>query len=75
MPEHSGVTLPEPACILGYTATQLGEILGDQVDAYRAWSVGKTQGLCEGKALCAVAHGIVDYADDVGRFMRQIAAS
>ncbi|MEV7621122.1 hypothetical protein AB0N59_13400 [Microbacterium sp. NPDC089321] len=64
------MTLPEPACTLGYTATQLGEILGDRVDAYRTWAVGKTQGVCEGKAPCAVAHGIVDYADDVTRFIR-----
>lgn len=64
------MTVPEPACTLGYTATQLGEILGDRVDAYRAWAVGKTQGVCEGQAPCLTPHGVVDYPDDVVRFIR-----
>lgn len=62
--------LPEPACALGYTATQLSEVLGDDVDVYRAWAVGKMQGLCEGMALCTSSHGVVDYPDDVARFIR-----
>lgn len=58
-------TFPEHACALGYTATQLGAILGDRVDAYRAWAVGKTQGLCEGTDPCSTSHGHVDYPEDV----------
>lgn len=64
------MTLPEPACALGYTETQLGEILGDRVEAYRAWVVGKTQGVCGGLAPCTTSHGVVDCPDDVARFIR-----
>ena len=64
------MTLPEPACTLGYTVTQLLEILGDRVDAYRAWAAGKTQGLCEGADPCTTSHGVVDYPGDVTRFIR-----
>ncbi|WP_433674797.1 hypothetical protein [Microbacterium gorillae] len=69
------MTLPEPACTLGYTATQLGEILGDGVDVYRAWAVGKTQGVCEGEPWCTEPHGIVHFERDVTRFKSARARS
>lgn len=70
MLDHGEMTLPAPVCTLGYTEAQLGEILGDGVDAYRVWAVGKTQGRCEGAAPCTSSHGIVDYPEDVARFIR-----
>lgn len=65
--------MPEPACALGYTEDQLAQILGTDLDAYRAWSVGKTQGLrLEGQLRhCTEPHGRVHYEGDVRRFNGQ----
>lgn len=65
------MVLPDPACALGYTETQLREILGDDVEAYRAWAFGKTQGVCVGNLNCDVAHGVIHYEDDVRRYWRE----
>lgn len=75
MRNHKGMTLPAPDCRLGYTATQTAAIVGEHLAEYRTWAYGKTQGVCSGPAddyrPCAVPHGIVEYVDDVGRFLRR----
>jgi hypothetical protein len=75
MRDHrGGETLPAPECRLGYTAVQTAAMMRDDLPEYRAWAYGKTQGVCSGSAddyqQCAIAHGVVDYASDVGRYLR-----
>lgn len=68
------MTLPDPACILGFTEQQLAQIMLADLDAYREWAVGKTQGHCDGQSVCTEAHGEIHYEDDVRRHLRQIVS-
>lgn len=66
------MALPDPACVLGFTEQQPAQIMLVDLDVYRQWAVGKTQGHCEGEPFCDQAHGVIHYEDDVRRFQRQI---
>lgn len=72
--EGGNANLPAPECRLGYSAAQTATIMGDDLTEYRAWAYGKTQGVCSDSAdayqLCAIVHGIVDYASDAESILR-----
>ncbi len=63
--------LPDPACVLGFTEQQLAQVMLADLDAYREWAAGKTQGVCEGEPFCTQEHGEVHYEDDVRRYWRR----
>ena len=74
------VNLIEPSCILGYTDSDLNQLLGNEKSEFYAWMRGQTFTSCDGKAYdpelrayrdtgCG-PHGYVFYVADVARFMR-----
>lgn len=71
MPE----ALPDPACGLGYTETQVQSFLGELWPDFVTWTFSKTTGLCEGSEGCTQPHGRAFYPVDVRRFVDQQAAS
>jgi hypothetical protein len=69
------VKLPEPKCKLGYTYSQLYDILGsERLSKFNHWMRGQTQGVCDGKSdhgLCdGEAHGGVVYDCDLRNFLQ-----
>lgn len=62
------VMLPEPECRNGYTYHQVQEIMGKREDEFLRWMAGQTVMACGGSK-CSVAHGMVVYPEDVGRFL------
>lgn len=74
-----GKELPEPECELGYTLSQLVNIMGDRIREFDSWLSGQTVALCDGRAYdpqteeyyntgCG-PHGSVVYYWDVKRFL------
>lgn len=64
--------LPAPACSLGYTKKQVGEILpGRLEEAFWQWMRGQTMAICEGRD--GVAHGSpIVYPHDLQRFLAHL---
>jgi hypothetical protein len=72
--------LPEPECEMGYSQSQVQEILGNRRTEFYQWMAGQTQTLCDGRSYnhetsgyeesCGgVAHGGVTYSHDLYRFL------
>lgn len=72
--------LPEPECCLGYTARQIEEIMGDQLEAFYRFMRGQTIAGCDGRRYdystgdyvdnsCG-PHGWAYYTSDVKQFLR-----
>lgn len=71
--------LPEPECLLGYTDSQLHDIMGSRYQEFSDWMSGQTMSICDGQAYdyevdayrntgCG-PHGVVVYYNDVLRFV------
>lgn len=74
-----GKELPEPECELGYTLSQLVNIMGDRIQEFNHWMSGQTMAICDGRAWldgpdvyvdsgCG-PHGYVVYSWDVKSFL------
>ena len=72
--------LPPSECRLGYPASQVEDILGDNLSDFNNWMRGQTRSLCEGRrynhetgeyeeSCDGVAHGGVTYPWDVERYL------
>lgn len=73
--------LPPPDCHLGYTKSQINEILGERSEEFNEWMANQTVALCNGvlfdydtreyepDPMCTQPHGIVFYTHDVDRFI------
>lgn len=76
---YESIHLPEPECMLGYTRSQLVDILGTRLGEFDHWMRGQTMALCEGTrwdpALRATVrsgcgpHGPAVYGHDLRRFL------
>lgn len=74
------IGMPEPKCRLGYTRSQIEEIMGDRLEEFHSWMYGQTMALCEGRkwnhtlkqyedACEGIPHGIIVYPWDAERFL------
>lgn len=54
--------LPKPDCRLGYTDSQITEIVGDQKPHFNRWISGQTRALCPD-------HGGIVYTWDLTRYL------
>lgn len=73
------MSLPTPACRLGYTYSQLETILGERTDVFGRWMRGQTMDICDGRhynhildtyeASGCGPHGVVVYPCDLQRFL------
>ena len=79
----NSVTLPEPACRLGYSSRQVNELLssyGLKGSAFSEFMRGQTMALCDGtlynhdtqeyEPSCGEAHGVVVYPRDLSYFLQ-----
>lgn len=71
--------LPQPECALGYTLSQINDIMGEEIQAFWIWLSGQTVSVCDGKYYeqefnayldtgCG-PHGTVIYYHDVRNFL------
>jgi len=72
--------IPEPECAYGYTAEQLEQILGKDLERFYGWMYGQTMTLCQGEkynhetksyeeACGGIVHGPVVYSLDLARYL------
>ena len=71
LPRRGGerVSLPEPECRGGYTASQIDSIVSNPGDFW-GWMGGQTMMICQGESPCTEAHGMpIVYPWDLQRYL------